>query len=159
MSADDCNHRGVIEQWMLAIIKDDGVHRFDDLHIDKIEPEWEGRKEWIEGGLESFRIAMALRDGNRLPFAVALGFSLQSGDRPRGVDFHDREEIRQRLDWSPPSLYLFHRGEEPDSQSATGTVQYLDPAILGADGDVRCYYLEFKHEGADEYSRSVFVDG
>ena len=159
MSADDRKRSEVIEQWMQAIIWDGGIRRFDDLHIDKIESRWKGRKEWIEGGLEAFRIAMAIRDANRLPFVVGLGFSLQSGDRPRGVDFHGREEIRERLDWSPPSLYLFHRGGEPDTQSSTGTVEYLDPAILGAEGDVRCYYLEFKQEGADVYSRSISIDG
>lgn len=159
MSGHDHKRSEIIEQWMLAIIQDRGVRRFDDLHIDKIEPRWKDRREWIEGGLESFRIATAIRDANQLPFVVGLGFSLQSSDWRRGVDFHDPEEIRERLDWSPPSLYLFHRGQEPDTQSTEEMVEYLEPTILGTEGDVRCYHLEFKQEDADVYSRSVFIDG
>jgi hypothetical protein len=159
MALDDNNHEEVIEQWMLTIIRDDGIRHLDDLHIDQIAPGWKAREAWIEGGLEAFRLAMEIRDGSRLPFVVGLGFSLESGDQPRGVDFQGREDLRDSLNCSPPSLYLFHRGGEPDAQSICGTVQHLDPAILGADGDVRCYYLEFKQDGSDEYFRSVFVDG
>lgn len=159
MELEDRKHREVIEQWILAVIGNDGIRRLDDLHIDKIEPRWKSKNEWIEGGLESFRIALEIRDRKRLPVTVALGFSLDSGDRLRGVDFQGREELRDRLNWSPPSLYLFHRGKEPDTQSISGTVQHLDPALLGVTRDARCYYLEFKQEGADEYNRSIFIDG
>lgn len=144
---------------MVETIGNDGIRRFDDLHIDQIEPAWKDRGLWIEGGLEAFRTAIELRDRNELPFAVGLGFSLEAGREPRGADFHGPEELRDRLDWSPPSLYMFHRGEEPDTQSTIKTIQHLNPAIVGAQGEVRCYYLEFKQEGAEEYSRSVFVDG
>ncbi len=159
MALEDRKHTEVIEQWISTVIRNEGIRRFDELHIDKVEPRWNSKNEWIEGGLESFRIALELRDRNRLPFTVALGFSLDSGDRLRGVDFQGREELRDRLNWSPPSLYLFHRGKEPDTQSTTGTVQHLDPAVLGATREVRCYYLEFNLDGAGEYSRSVFIDG
>ncbi len=152
-------HREVIQKWILAVVRNDGIRRLDELHVNKVEPRWKSKNEWIEGGLESFRIALELRDQNRLPFTVALGFSLDSGDHLRGVDFQRREEIRDRLNWSPPSLYLFHPGKEPDTQSTGGSVQHLDPTVLGATRAVRCYYLEFKHEGTDEYCRSVFVDG
>jgi hypothetical protein len=159
MSAEDRKRSEIIERWMLASIRDGGIRRFDDLHIDEVEPAWKDRKEWIEGALEAFRMAMAIRDGNQLPFVVGLVFSLQSGDQPLGVDFHGPDDISERLDWSPPSLYLFHRGEEPDTQSTNGAVKYLDPAIIGAEGEIRCYHLEFKQEGADVHSRSVFIDG
>jgi hypothetical protein len=149
----------IIEQWMLAIVGDGGARCFDDLHIDRIDPKWKHKNQWTEGGLEALRIAIAVRNRNQLSFAVSLGFSLESGDRPRGVDFQTKEEFCARLDWSPPSLYLFRRGEEPHTQTAHANVQHVDPAILGAQGDARCYYLEFRQQEGDEYCRSVFVEG
>jgi hypothetical protein len=161
MITDTHNHEKIVEQWMLTIVSDSGIRRFDDLHIDRIDPAWKSRQWWIEGGLQAFRLALALRDRNHLPFTVGLGFSLESGSQPIGIDFRTPEEFCETLDWSPPSLYLFHRGEEPDKQvsSAEGIMRALSPAIIGAEGSARCYYLEFRGGGADEYSRSVFVEG
>jgi hypothetical protein len=149
----------VIEQWMLAIVSDGGVRRFDDLHIDQVDPEWTQRSQWIAGGLEALRIAIDIRNRNQLPFAVGLGFSLESGDHPRGVDFRTKEEFCERLDWSPPSLYLFHRGEEPHTETTHAAVHHLDPAILGAEGNLHCYYLEFRQQDSADYYRSIFVEG
>ncbi len=161
MLMDSHKREEIIEQWMLTIVNDGGVRRFDDLHIDKIDPGWKPRQQWMEGGLEAHRVALAVRDRHQLPFTVGLGFSLESGSRPIGIDFHAPEEFCERLDWSPPSLYLFHRGEEPDKQvsPANGVVRDLSPAVLGAEGSARCYYLEFRQEGDDEYRRSVFIEG
>jgi hypothetical protein len=158
----DAHIRGeAIERWMSAILTDGGILRFDDLHIDQVDPAWRDRNQWIEAGLEAFRISIDVRNRNRLPFGVGLGFSLESGNQARGIDFQTREEPYARLDWSPPSLHLFRRGAEPHTQvaPADGTVQPLDPATLGAQRDVRCYYLEFKQPGSTEFCRSVFVEG
>ena len=149
----------VIERWMLTIMTDGGVGRFDDLHIDKIDPEWADRSRWIESALEAFQIAVAVRDRKSIPFSVGLGFSLNSGDKIRGIDFQTRDEFRDRLNWSPPSLYLFHRGEEPHTQGGSAELHVLDPAVLGVEGGARCFYMEFKHHSANEYCRSVFVEG
>ncbi len=161
MLTDSHKREEIIEQWMLAIVNDGGVRRFDDLHIDKIDPGWKPRQQWIEGGLEALRVALAVRDRHQLAFTVGLGFSLESGSRPIEIDFHAPEEFCERLDWSPPSVYLFHRGEEPDKQvsPANGIVRDLNPAILGVEESARSNYLEFKQEGAAEYCRSVFIEG
>jgi hypothetical protein len=148
-----------IEKWMLAVVANGGVDRFDDLHLDLIDPAWKHPDHWVEGGLEALRVAIGLRNQNRLPFIVALAFSLKSGARRQGVDFCTRSELQERLNSSPPSLYLFPRGE-PESRGALGdSVEGLDPTILGiAMDDVSCYYLEFLPQDADEYCRSVFVE-
>jgi hypothetical protein len=155
------NERGRIEDWMLTIIGDGGVARFDHLHIDEISSRWEDKSCWIDGGLEAFRTALSVRDQHRLPFTVSLAFSLVAANQPRGVDFQTREDLLAKLDWSPPSLYLFDRGKEPEKQivTANGTIQVLDSTIFGVQGNVRCYYLEFKPQSDDEFRRSVSVEG
>jgi len=147
-----------IERWMSAIVIDGGVLGFDDLHIGSTRKH---RDQWIEGGLDAFRMAIGVRNRNQLPFVVGLGFSLESGGKALGIDFRTKQELHAKLDSSPPSLYLFRRGGEPNTQvsAAEGTVQYFDPAILGAQGDLRCCYLEFKQPGFTKFYRSVFVEG
>ena len=159
--ADNRKREEAIEKWMLTIVDDGGVGRLDDLHIDKIDPVWERRAQWIEGGLEAFRVARVLRDRDGLPFTVALVFSLRSGSRPRGIDFQTLSDLEGRLDLSPPSLYLFRRGEEPRNQmTASNPARDLSPSMFAIqDAGVVCHYLEFLQEDAEGYCRSVSVEG
>ena len=157
---DNRQREEIIEKWILAIVQDGGLRRLDDLHIDKVDPTWKNRDHWVEGGLEAFRVARVVRDRNGLPHTVALAFSLKSGNRPLGVDFQTRAELDERLDWSPPSLYLFHRSEEPRGRISLGdAAQDLSPSLFGIpETDFRCYYLEFLQQDADEYCRSVSIE-
>lgn len=158
MDAD--RHRKIIELWISSIVSDDGIERSDELHIDRIDSAWRAKSEWLERGLEAFHLAVELRDGKQLPFTVGLGFSLQPGEGPRGVDFHTPEEFCEGFNSSPPSLYLWHAGEEPHYQSAKGAlVRQIDPAILGVAARTQCVYLEFRPKGQHEFYRSVFVEG
>jgi hypothetical protein len=147
----------IIGQWMLRIIADNGVDRYDDLHIDRIDSAWAEKNSWIEHGLKAFQIAVAARDRNSAPFTVGLGFSLNADGEENGVNFQTRAELSARLNSSPPSLYLFRRGSEPHRQNGSAGIYPLDPATLGVGGHARCFYLEFKQ--ADEQYRSVFVEG
>jgi len=106
-------HKQVIRKWMLDIVADGGIERYDDLHIDAIDENWKPREQWTKAGIEAYRIALDLRDGHDLPFVVSVTFSLEAGERVRGVDFQTQEGFQQRLDHTPPSLYLFERGKEP----------------------------------------------
>jgi hypothetical protein len=159
--ADNRKHEEAIEKWMLTVVEDGGIRRHDDLHIDKIDPAWKQRAHWVEGGLEAFGVGQVLRDRNGLPLTVALAFSLKSGNRPHGIDFQTRSELEERLGWSPPSLYLFRRGDEPRNKAATGHLaQYLSASLFAIQGSgVICYYLEFTQRDVDEYRRSVFIEG
>jgi hypothetical protein len=158
---DNRKREEAIENWMLTIVDDGGILRLDDLHIDEIDSAWKDRNRWVEGGLEAFRAARKLRDRHGLPLTVAVAFSLDSDGQRRGIDFQTRSELEEKLNWSPPSLYLFHRGEEARRKKAFGDpAQQLNPSIFAIYGaNVACYYFEFKQQDADEYCRSVFIEG
>jgi hypothetical protein len=147
----------VIRSWMLAITKDGGIERFDDLHIDRIDSSWKVRQRWIEGALEAYRIALVVRADLGLQLSVTITFSLESAERRLGIDFATPTEFEQRLDHSPPSLYLFELGQEPwvASMPPDATVEPLDPRMFGEVGG-RGYFLEFRGH-PDEYYRSVFL--
>jgi hypothetical protein len=160
----------VVESWMLTVVADGGVDRFDDLHVDDIDEQWKDRKVWVSAGLEAYRIAVALRSRHRLPFVVALGFSLESAEGSNPMGFKTIEDFATRLDWSPPSLYLFHPGRTPctDAQRAVVEnvveenvfIQDLNPAIFGVEVCAeRVYYMAFRPAGSNEANASVFVEG
>jgi len=159
--SDNLNHEDPVEKWMLAVIDDGGIERLDDLHIDEIDSRWKNRDNWFEGGLEALRVAKSVRDRNQLPFTVALAFSLKSAELPIGVDFRTRSEFVERLDWSPPSLYLFRYGDKRRTQIVPGVaVQELSPLTFGiSESGLACYYLEFLPQDAEEYCRSAFIEG
>src|SRR5205823_7302631 len=105
---------------------------------DQIDNDWRDRECWLKGGLRAYELAISLRDDNRLDLTVALAFSLQSGEQPRGVDFTTSLELASEFDWSPPSLYLFRRGSEPwvetiphvGSRTYSSVIKYLDASKL-----------------------------
>lgn len=152
---------------MLTVYKDGGIERFDDLHIDKIDENWRRASLWIEAGLEAFRIALSLRDTHRLPVDVGLAFSLNAVSRKTGIDFSMKEEFVERLDWSPPSLYLLRPGNEFELETESAikgghvgdasveplNLKFLAEAWPGS----RCVYMEFRRKEELEYCRSVWL--
>jgi|SRR5277367_2083605 len=162
-------HLQVVQAWMLANVQSRGYERHDELHVDRIDPDWKPRTKWMDAGIEAFRSAVQLRDKNQISFTVALAYSLVSpGKRRSRIEIRTREELESQLDWSPPSLYLFSRGGEPWTQrslrKADGVygvlvVRHLSSDLLGIAIGKRCYYLEFRQAKFADWSRSVFVEG
>ena len=146
----------VIEAWMLSILQDGGIDRYDDLHIDKIDRRWNKREHWLEAGLLAFQIALPLKQKHAPDTTLSLAYSLESGEHRRGIDFHSPCELEQQFDWSSPSLYLFHRAAEPWIKAHA---DMLDSSkIFGESHSGRfCCFFEFIAQGDSENSRSVFL--
>lgn len=149
----------VIEVWMTRVIHDGGLERYEDLHIDQIDSEWAPRSQWVDAGLEAHQLAVRVRDRLGLAMKVVLAYSLESGEQPMGIDFEIARELQAKLDWSPPSLYLFRIGSEPWTGSGEAIATRLDaPRLFGTEVQTRdCYYLEFKQEDVSEYGRTLFL--
>jgi hypothetical protein len=163
-------HQASIEKWMLSILRDGGVERYDDLHVDRVDGRWRARECWIEAALEVFPCALGLRDSHQLEVTVALAFSLLSSPRPQGANFGTANELLSLLDWSPPSLYLFHFGQEPwlrvgiqalkDAAIADMRVLPIEASqVLGAPISGVGRLLEFKRSTLNEYNRTFYVAG
>jgi len=162
----------VIEQWMLACVDEARTSQICDLHIDRIRRSWKRKETWIDNGLKALQIAFDLRKYHHLSFTVGLAVSLQAYNHKKGVDFKTIQELAHLLDWSPPSLYIFRRGDEPQFQIERalkdGTIdsdaisQKLDVASFKLETTMAikgCYYLEFLRRSDAEYTRSVFIEG
>jgi hypothetical protein len=106
-------HEQIIEKWMLATVGDGGIERFDDLHIDQIDKRWADRRLWVDGALESFQAAARVLGRHSYELTLSAAFTLRDGRKRVGVNFRTLESFGGRLDWMPPSLYLFRKGQEP----------------------------------------------
>lgn len=155
-----------IEAWMLSVSHDDGIDRYDDLHIDRIDPEWKAREAWISGGLLAFQEAVQTRNRLALPNIVALGLSLIPEDFIWS-EVAGLAQLRPKLDWTPPSLYLFREGEDP----GTDLDKAIRDGLVGTDSISAAFTLDdvpgfragwllrFRRTCSDEYTHSAFLFG
>jgi hypothetical protein len=165
----DRNAKQIIEEWMLAVSQN-GIERFDDLHIDRIDENWRSRQLWVQGAMDAFQIAVRLRNEHQLPFKVVLGFSLRAIGKKIGVDFRTQDQFDDCLNSTPPSLYLRPRTDYKLEHERAIKEGIVDADAVVADLDdmnvlspleagTRCLYLEFKRAGDTEYCRSVLLEG
>ncbi len=158
-------HEEIIRIWMETIIKDGGIERYDDLHVDQIDRAWKARARWIEAALESFEIAVGLRNNGKSKLSVVLAFSLESDEFPKGLDFTNLEGLEKNFHATPPSLYLFLAGTEfwtrVAGKLAADIVKEVDAISLFGPNLLikRCVYMELKRPDDNEYRRSLFIAG
>ena len=157
-----------IRSWLLTTFQSNGIERFSDLHIDRIDPEWRARKYWLKAGLTALHIAADQRTRHNLPVDIALVFSLKTGTDPVGINFRDAATLQEEFDWSPPSLYLLKKGEKPWSCGASKDssarlevmTKSIDSRLFDSGGlSVESYFMEFKPTDTIEYSRTVHLIG
>jgi hypothetical protein len=158
-------HESRIRSWMVAVTKDGGIDRYDDLHLDRIERSWKDPKAWIPAGLHAFDLALKIRDQEQLCLSVVLGFSLKSAIEPQGFKFRVVADIEDEFAATPPSLYVFRPGQEPWIRAGRGSenqdvvVQKIDPAVFRMPLRIKaCLYFEFT-SGTEEYYRSILFAG
>jgi hypothetical protein len=163
----EMTHARIIEGWISDTIGGDGIERFDSLHVDRVDKAWKSPDLWVEAGLDAYRIALQIRDRLGLDVTVVLAFALLAEQQPYAVDFATIADLRKKLSWTPPSLYLFRPGTEfwtqrpcEDSPVSDVSVRALPVDLLPMTAPARyCYYMEFKQIDTGEYSRSVLVGG
>lgn len=162
LSSQKNHHETVIRAWMDTIARDGGIERYDDLHVDRIDEHWKSQKNWISAGLESFELAVSIRDTEKSDLTVALAFPLESDEFPKRPNFRTHDELEKNFDVTPPSLYLFRPGTEFWTQTAEYVhVEDVDwKSLLGSNHPIKnCLYMEHRRPTSGDYIRSVFVIG
>ena len=153
----------VIRSWMLSTAaNEEAIEQHRDLHIDRIDPAWRDKREWLPDGINALGIALNVRKQENLRISVVLAISLRATHKRVGVNFKTVQELDRQLDNSPPSLYLFHEGKEPWSKYMLNgkncRVEELNPMLFRLLSLQRRFiYMEFESADHDVYYRSILV--
>ncbi len=145
----------IIGEWMETIIQNGSWQEDNDLHVDEINPSFSSPDTWITGGIQSIAVAIRFRDNKKLPFVVALGFSLRSSTNPIIIVPHTLEEFRGQFDDSPPSLYLFKKDWTSWLETKARSIEIAMPGIEIP--NVKAIYHEYFHAQDVEWRYSIFV--
>lgn len=147
-----------IRIWMKEVIQHRSYERYDDLHLDKIDPAYAEPLTWLAAGAACLDAAITIRDGNSWPFSVALGVSLKAGPERIGRNFTDYEQVAGELDWTPPSLYVFPRGDP--SWLGGPELEELGPEYRApTTAATQAFFREWHDANDQEYRRSLWFVG
>lgn len=140
--------------WLKRAAGGGSFKRFDDLHVDEIEPDARERSMWLEKGLEYLSFAASARDAHQIPFVVTLAMGLGSSVVKKGITFNSKDLLEREIDDSPPSLYLFYK-EQPEWISLSKVRVQIPGLQLPA--SMTCFFLEWKDDKQDLYIRSLSI--
>lgn len=145
-----------IHSWMTRVIQE-GTHvSFDDLHVDEISDRFCDRPAWFDGAVECLQIAALIRNAEQRPFTVAVGFSLRSNPVPTGLMSSKIVDLIQEIDNSPPSLYLFEKGNEPwrtDEDFSEASIDFQPRMNIR----MRTYLREWYDDNDADFRRSFWI--
>jgi hypothetical protein len=150
------NARGiVIEEWMRMVLATGGIERFDDLHIDQIDPAWRDRDSWLKGSADALNLAQQLKKSIAAEKTLAMMCALVSEDREFTLP-RSPTELSEQMDWTPPSLYLFDPGNEPWVDSQIVTIKPTGRMLAACR---ECFVMEFNTKRLNELRRTFVAVG
>lgn len=153
--------RDALYKWILRTIETQAFRRLDDLHIDELATTYRPRHTWPGAVRDIAYEIHGLRNEIPVEYTASIGMPLISCAGRMGVTFHTVAEVADELTDTPPSIYVFPKGEEPWIRRPDDAVP-VSPDVLSMKTDgLRCILFEYREEYEDEYRRSlwVLVDG
>lgn len=148
----------VVKTWIRETIQSGRYREFRDLHIDMVHREFKSRDQWVNGSYRCLGSALLARNRLGVPYTIAIGMSLVGGEAPLGLNFHDRKDLAQQLDSSPPSLYLLADDMCP-WYTGNDVVELGSGFQLAGNLPTRAFLHEWWHENDGEHRRTVWIAG
>lgn len=139
-----------LAKWVHQVISQRLWEKFVDLHIDEVDAEFKSPKNWIQGGVFLLVGIMSLIDKSKYEVILAIPLSCLTSESI--FDFKQLKELDRELDLTPPSLYLFPRGDKNFEQTIERS-QFLEE--ISKNEGLRIFYDE-KNE-IDEVYRFVYI--
>lgn len=140
-----------IQNWINEFLKADKL--YSDIHIDRIAGKKIDEANWISTGFDYLAAAEEMVQILNNNFQIYLSISLIAEEYSLGVNFKNLKELKEQLDFSPPSLYIFRDGMTP--YNGLNSDQYkkikLDHMM-----DYDVFYMEYKQPDDVEYRRSIW---
>lgn len=149
------NRKSKIKSWLLAVIEDGSWERYNDLHIDEIDPVFKKKVYWFTGGFECYILAKSIVEELCIPYTIELAFSLKSRRTRRDYVITDITAVNKEFDYSPPSLYVFpNDGKELKELRQKGTT--LEGFVDNDKISGNLYYYQVFNERDMEVRRVLY---
>ena len=149
--------REKLQHWIEANIETEGFSRFEDLHLDELESDYTSPDTWIVAINDVVEALNEIR--NKIPagFCASIGVSLLASDSPLGITFHDSKQLSKEFTVTPPSVYIFKKGDEPWVQRPADAKQLPSEILSDCTVNVQLIYLEYREMYESQYRRSFWV--
>ncbi|MCC6573910.1 MAG: hypothetical protein IT462_08965 [Planctomycetes bacterium] len=94
--------------WIRQTYEGGSYNNFDELHVDQIEARFKEHRYWITSGLAAIEFAAEFIQRHKIPFLIALDFSLRRGRKPVKVQLTSRADLNRWLSNKdgPPRLMM-----------------------------------------------------
>ena len=144
-------YKPFLKKWIASCIRARSWERFDDLHLDEIDSELIEKSNWVS---ESFKIhdtIVELIENSNVEclLAIPLGYA-QSKTDAKTLSLMD---ISSLLDYTPPSYYLFLKGDKNFEATINNSKHLLE---LSAEIGKTVLFQE-SQQLENEFNRTIFV--
>lgn len=139
-----------LQNWIDQVISNKLWEKYADLHIDEVDQTFKQKPNWITGSLFLFNCILSLID--KVNYDVFLVIPLSCVSKEDLVTFTKVESLESELDITPPSFYLFPKGEKSYEETIKSTKK-LDVIIENM--NVNIYYKEENEN--EEYYRTLYL--
>jgi hypothetical protein len=104
-------YKKIIESWLATMISGRLWEKYNDIHIDEIEPKLKNdKKMWVDIGILLLSQLESLIDHDM--YDTFLAIPLSYSEKQTRLETLTLEIIKQEIDLTPPSLYFFPKDEE-----------------------------------------------
>ncbi|MGY6560680.1 MAG: hypothetical protein ACXITV_01095 [Luteibaculaceae bacterium] len=139
-----------LQNWINQVISNKLWEEYIDLHINEIDQSFNQKDIWIRGSLFLFKCILSLID--KANYDVFLVIPLSCVSKKDLVTFTKLESLDNELDITPPSFYLFPKGER-NYEDTIKSAKKLN--IIIENMNVNIFYKEENDNG--EYYRTLYV--
>ncbi len=137
-----------LQNWIDQVISNKLWKQYVDLHIDEVDQVFKQKQNWIMGSLFLFRCVLSLIDKTK--YDVFLAIPLSCVPKAGLVNFTKLELLESELDITPPSFYIYPKGEKNYEETIKSS-EHLDIII----DNMELYYKEENEN--EEYYRTIYL--
>lgn len=141
----------LLANWVDYSIRNKSWEKHQDLHLDEIDADFIQKEYWLEGSLYAFEIIQSLLKTNI--YKCLLVIPLSYSESESNINKLSWSYIKTSFDITPPSFYLFPKGEENYEETLNNLI-YLKK--LSKDSGYKIFFNQ-KQERIGEYSRSIYI--
>jgi hypothetical protein len=141
----------LLETWVQKVLLTNSWERFEDLHIDEIEPDFRDQNNWLEFTIFIYKSLVELLKNK--PYSCMLVIQMTYSDSKINFSEISFEYIKNHLDLSPPSFYIYPEDNINFNNTIKDLVYLRD---LSEDIHYKVMFKQVK-ESKTQYLRCVYV--